>query len=70
MQKKLLRHKVIILCGGRGKRLGRITKKIPKPLVKIGPLTIIEHKLRTVKHEFIHKSSFLSMINRLDESEA
>ncbi len=46
MQKKLLRHKVIILCGGRGKRLGKITKKIPKPLVKIGPLTIIEHKLK------------------------
>ena len=46
MQKKLLRHKVIILCGGRGKRLGKITKKIPKPLVKVGPLTIIEHKLK------------------------
>ena len=36
MQTKLSGHKVIILCGGKGRRLGNITKKIPKPLVKVG----------------------------------
>ena len=28
-------HKIIILCGGQGKRLGNITNKIPKPLVHV-----------------------------------
>lgn len=36
---------LIILCGGRGKRLGKLSKKIPKPLVKIGKKTLIEQKL-------------------------
>ena len=26
----------VILVGGRGKRLGKLTNKIPKPLIKIG----------------------------------
>ena len=38
--------KILILCGGRGKRLGSITKKIPKPLVKVGKKTIIEQKIK------------------------
>ena len=45
MQLNLLKTKVIILCGGRGKRLGNITKQTPKPLVKVGKFSIIEHKL-------------------------
>ena len=45
MQLNLLKSKVIILCGGRGKRLGNITKQTPKPLVKIGKFSMIEHKL-------------------------
>ena len=45
MPTELSKSKIIILCGGRGKRLGNITKKIPKPLVKVGNSTIIEHKL-------------------------
>ena len=35
--------KVIILCGGLGSRLGDETKKIPKPMIKIGPFPILEH---------------------------
>ena len=45
MQLNLLKHKVIIICGGKGKRLGNITKQTPKPLVKVGKFSIIEHKL-------------------------
>ncbi len=37
--------KMFILCGGRGKRLGSITNKIPKPLVKIGSKPMLHHKL-------------------------
>lgn len=35
--------KVVILCGGKGTRLGFETKLIPKPMVKIGTKPIIQH---------------------------
>ncbi len=35
--------KCIILAGGRGSRLSEYTTKIPKPMVKIGSIPIIEH---------------------------
>ena len=35
--------KVIILCGGKGTRLSEETKKIPKPMVKIGNYPVLEH---------------------------
>lgn len=43
--------KVIILCGGKGKRMGKITRKIPKPLVKIGKIPIIQHKINYYKNQ-------------------
>ena len=46
MRSNFIKSNVIILCGGQGKRLGKITKKIPKPLVKLGKFPIIEHKLK------------------------
>ena len=51
MQLNLLKHKVIIICGGKGKRLGHITKQTPKPLVKVGKFSIIEHKLNYYKKQ-------------------
>ena len=35
--------KVVILCGGLGTRLSEETKKIPKPMVKIGNKPMIVH---------------------------
>jgi glucose-1-phosphate cytidylyltransferase len=35
--------KVVILCGGLGSRLAEETKLIPKPMVKIGKLPIVQH---------------------------
>ena len=37
---------VVILAGGKGSRLYPLTKDIPKPLVKIGNIPIIEHIVR------------------------
>ena len=37
---------IYILCGGKGKRMKKYTKKIPKPLVKVGKMPIIEHKIK------------------------
>jgi glucose-1-phosphate cytidylyltransferase len=35
--------KTVILCGGLGSRLGEATRNMPKPMVHIGPIPIIEH---------------------------
>ena len=35
--------KVVILAGGKGTRLSEYTKKIPKPMVKVGKKTMIEN---------------------------
>ena len=42
MRKKNLKNKMIILCGGKGKRMGNVTKNIAKPMVKIGKHAIIK----------------------------
>jgi len=39
------------MCGGRGKRLGKLTENFPKPLMKIGDKTILELKLRNYIHQ-------------------
>ncbi len=41
--KKSAMPPVVILCGGKGTRLGDITKIIPKPMVKIGKEPILRH---------------------------
>ena len=35
--------KTIILAGGEGTRLGDVSKSIPKPLIPIGDMPIIQH---------------------------
>ena len=42
---------IYILCGGKGKRMKNYTKKIPKPLVKVGKMPIIEHKIKYYKSQ-------------------
>ena len=41
---------VIILAGGKGTRLSEYTKSIPKPMVKIGKYTILEHIINYYRH--------------------
>lgn len=40
---------VVILAGGKGTRISEYTKKIPKPMVKIGDKPIIEHIINYFK---------------------
>jgi len=42
--------KVVILCGGLGSRLEEETKLIPKPMVKIGKLPIVQHIINYYKY--------------------
>ena len=36
-------HKIVVLCGGKGKRLGQLTEEKPKPLVPLAGKPIIHH---------------------------
>ena len=45
----------VILCGGYGKRLGKITLNTPKPLIKIKNLTIIEYIIKNLSRFGINK---------------
>lgn len=49
--------KVVILCGGLGSRLAEETKLIPKPMVKIGNIPIIEHIIKI--YEFYGFNDFI-----------
>lgn len=41
--------RAVILAGGRGERLKPITDKIPKPLIKIGGKSLLEHQILLLK---------------------
>ena len=58
MNNKDLEYKMIIVCGGRGRRMGTLTNKIPKPLIKVGKKTIIEHKIHYYKSQNLNNFIF------------
>ena len=54
--------KVVILAGGKGSRLSELTKKIPKPMVKINKIPILiyimKHYSKFGFKEFIIASGY------------
>ena len=58
--------KVVILAGGKGTRLSEYTKTIPKPMIKIGRKTILEHIIKYYERfgfkEFIIATGYKSKI--------
>lgn len=42
--------RAIILAAGKGKRLGKLTKSIPKPMLKIGKIPILEHNIEWLRN--------------------
>ena len=38
-------EKIVIMCGGKGSRMGDITSDVPKPLIEINGKTVLEYKL-------------------------
>ena len=50
--------KIIILCGGRGSRLGELTHNLPKPLIMLGNQSILEHKLNYYENQGINNYIF------------
>ena len=71
---------VLILCGGKGLRLRPLTKKLPKPLIKIKNKTILENIIdispsnsKNKGHLFIflffrEKFSFINRVLRFFQS--
>lgn len=47
--------KCIILAGGKGTRLGKISKSIPKPMIEIGNKPIIWHIMKMYEYHKINK---------------
>ena len=52
---------MIIMAGGKGKRLLPLTKKVPKPMLRLNNKPILEHIIMNAKREgfsnnFIYKS--------------
>jgi glucose-1-phosphate cytidylyltransferase len=41
---------VVILCGGKGTRLGQISRVMPKPLVSVGGMPILWHIMKLYAH--------------------
>jgi NDP-sugar pyrophosphorylase family protein len=50
--------KIIIMCGGRGRRLEPLTSSVPKPLVEIGGESILKHKIEFYKRQGFHDFIF------------
>lgn len=47
--------KAVILAGGKGTRLGNLTKEIPKPMIKIGDKPVLEHQIETLINNGINE---------------
>lgn len=42
--------KVVILCGGKGLRMHELTGDVPKPMVAVGGMPMLEHIMKIYKH--------------------
>jgi NDP-sugar pyrophosphorylase family protein len=60
MNKKL---DLVILAGGLGKRLGVITKKTPKPLLKINGIPFLRHIINYFSHCFFINAKYFYKVN-------
>ena len=48
-------NQAVIVCGGYGKRLGKITLKTPKPLIKVKKLTVLDYIIKNLARFGVNK---------------
>ncbi len=52
--------KVVILCGGKGTRIRDVSELLPKPMVPIGEIPILEH-IMNIYYKYGHKEFILCL---------
>ena len=45
----------VILCGGKGLRIGELTAKVPKPLIEIGSRPMLWHVMKIFANQGINR---------------
>lgn len=48
------RNRVVLMAGGFGRRLGEITRTVPKPLIRVGGLPVMEHIIHRMREMGLH----------------
>ena len=43
--------KVVIMAGGKGTRISSVASDIPKPMIKIGGMPVLEHELNCLREQ-------------------
>jgi UDP-2,4-diacetamido-2,4,6-trideoxy-beta-L-gulopyranose hydrolase len=61
-----LRNSVLLMAGGKGSRLGEITKNKPKPLVDINGVTLLEYQLKKLD-KFGFKKIYISLYHMANQ---
>ena len=61
IERNIYENKIIIMAGGRGKRLHPITEEIPKPMIEINGLPMIHHLILRLKKQGFYK--FIISVN-------
>jgi molybdopterin-guanine dinucleotide biosynthesis protein A len=56
---------MVIMAGGKGRRLGKLTKKVPKPMVLIKNKPMLEHIIDTATRQGV--KNFIICVNHLKE---
>lgn len=60
-----LNNVLVILAGGKGKRMMPLSEKLPKPLIKINGKSMLEHIIENAKNQGI--SEFIIIVNHFGE---
>ena len=61
LNKKKYENQVIVMAGGKGTRLYPLTEKLPKPMVNINGIPMIEHLISRIKKQGFYK--FIICVN-------
>ena len=59
--------KAVILAAGKGERLGAITQKIPKPMIKIAGKPVLEHNIFMCKNSGVDEI-FINHVEKVSKS--
>jgi NDP-sugar pyrophosphorylase family protein len=62
-RQKVNATKVLILCGGRGRRLGKYTEQLPKPLIQVNSVPLLAHIVR--KYQSMGFENFIFSVGYL-----